>query len=76
MLRQPWIFGNFRPDFGIRMYMNLQLLVAATVLLCSAALAQTRKTDLPCDYSGPLLRDSTGAIVLKNSDEMKARATH
>ena len=46
------------------------------MLLCSPALSQTRKTELACEYFGPLLRNSAGAIVQKNSDQMKARATH
>ena len=69
-------FGNLLPRFGVRKYMSPRLFVAVTMLLCSAALGQTRKAELPCEYSGQLLRDSTGAIVQKKSDQMKARATH
>ena len=50
--------------------------IGVAVLLCTAAWGQTRKTALPCEYSGPLLRDSAGAVVQYNSDDMKARATH
>jgi hypothetical protein len=46
------------------------------MFLCSAAAGQTKKTALPCEYSGPLLRDSSGAIVKEKSDEMRAGATH
>ena len=76
MFRQLSGFGNLLPCIGVRKYMSPRLVVAVTMLLCSAALGQTRKTELPCEYSSPLLRDSTGAIVQKNSDQMKARATH
>jgi len=69
-------FGNLRPRFGVGKYMRLPILVAVTMFLCFAAVGQTRKTALPCEYSGALLRDSAGAIVQKKSDEMKARATH
>jgi hypothetical protein len=56
--------------------MRLAILVAVTMFVCSAVVGQTRKTALPCEYTGPLLRDSAGAIIQKKSDEMKARATH
>jgi len=69
-------FGNLRPRFGVGNYVRQRTLVAVTMFLCSAALGQTRKTALPCEYSGPLLRDSAGEIVQRKSDEMKARATN
>jgi len=56
--------------------MKLRMLGAVAIFLSSAAWGQLRKTVLPCEYSGPLLRDSAGAIVQYKSDEMKARATH
>ncbi len=68
--------GTLAPGSGVGKYMRLRILVAITTFLCSAAAGQTRKTALPCEYSGPLFRDSAGAIVQKKSDEMKARATH
>ena len=56
--------------------MKLKRIRIVAVLLCTAAWGQTRKTALPCQYSGPLLRDSGGAVVQYKSDDMKARAKH
>lgn len=37
---------------------------------------RVRKNPLPCEYSGPLMRDFSGALIQYKSDEMKSRATH
>jgi hypothetical protein len=43
--------------------MKVKRIGAVAVLLCTAAWGQMRKTALPCEYSGPLLRESGGVVV-------------
>jgi TonB-like protein len=52
--------------------LNSLLLLASATL----AVAQVSSVQLPCDYSGKLLRSDKGEIVRFASDEMKERATH
>jgi hypothetical protein len=52
--------------------LNSFLLIA----FAASAVGQTGSVQLPCDYSGKLLRNDKGEIVRFTSDEMKGRATH
>jgi hypothetical protein len=52
--------------------LNSFLLIA----FAASAVGQMGSVQLPCDYSGKLLRNDKGEIVRFTSDEMKGRATH
>lgn len=55
--------------------MKQAILLLGTVLLSQLGLAQISSSELPCSYSGELLRDKAGKTVRFTSDEMNARAT-
>jgi hypothetical protein len=56
--------------------MNRFISVCASFVLACLSFGQSATPKLPCDYSGELLRDAKGRIVMFPSDEMKRRAVH
>jgi hypothetical protein len=50
--------------------------VCASLILVCLSFGQSTKPKLPCDFSGELLRDAKGKVVMFSSDEMKRRAVH
>ena len=52
------------------------ILLCALLTFASFASGQAPSPKLPCEFSGDLLRESTGKLILFSSDEMKQRATH
>ena len=53
----------------------IRFLTCTLFLLGSVALGQSPSPQLPCDFSGELLRTNEGRVVQYASDEMKRRAT-
>jgi hypothetical protein len=56
--------------------MLTRLVAGMSLSLISVALGQTHSPQLPCPYSGDLLRSANGKILYYTPREMKARATH